>query len=210
MNEIMERMYKAAFLLKGIHGPTAIGKLIGVKPQTVSNWERRGPSRAGLILAHKKIGCYIGWLEAGHGEMSNSTLVTILNPPQSTAPLTTLERLRSGTKSILNNPMLHRVEITCSHKGNFFAVKSVDRINEPAIPWGSYVVFEATEEGVAKVVENGKWCVVSEPEKDPIISQVYKHGGKIYLKTGSPEYPHAEMAENGVILGIAKEMITPL
>ncbi|MDR1367228.1 MAG: helix-turn-helix domain-containing protein [Candidatus Accumulibacter sp.] len=83
----MERLYKAAKILQGIEGQTNLAKLLGLSPQTVNNWESRGLSTRGMILAQEEIGCSAVWIKTGKGEMSveNSRTLT-LNRPQRGLP----------------------------------------------------------------------------------------------------------------------------
>lgn len=66
----MERLYKAAQQLRGINGQAALAKALNASSQTVHNWEKRGVSQQGLVLAQRVIGCNASWIETGAGTMS--------------------------------------------------------------------------------------------------------------------------------------------
>lgn len=70
MNPQMARLYQAAMDLKGITGQAALARALGASSQTLHNWELRGISKQGLVLAQRVIGCSASWLEAGAGPMS--------------------------------------------------------------------------------------------------------------------------------------------
>ncbi len=69
MHEQMDRLYKAARVLKKIEGQSAVARLLNASPQTLKNWESRGISRDGMITAQEIIGCSSTWLKSGEGEM---------------------------------------------------------------------------------------------------------------------------------------------
>ncbi len=78
MNPSMERLYKAALQLKGISGQSALAKALNASSQTVHNWEKRGVSQQGLVLAQRVIGCNSVWIETGAGTMSITEVPGIL------------------------------------------------------------------------------------------------------------------------------------
>jgi SOS-response transcriptional repressor LexA len=73
MNSEMERLYRAAKELKGVTSQTALARLLNSTPQTIHNWELRGISKQGILLAQKVIGCSASWIETGAGHMSIGT-----------------------------------------------------------------------------------------------------------------------------------------
>lgn len=72
MNLQMDRLYRAARELKGINGQAALARALNASSQTLHNWELRGISKQGLVLAQKVIGCSVSWLESGTGPMAIS------------------------------------------------------------------------------------------------------------------------------------------
>lgn len=68
MDKTMERLYEAA-AEKEVVGQSALARALGQTPQVVKNWEARGISKNGMLLAQKKLGVSAIWLETGQGEM---------------------------------------------------------------------------------------------------------------------------------------------
>lgn len=68
MDKTMERLYEAA-AEKEVAGQSALARALGQTPQVVKNWEARGISKNGMLLAQKKLGVSAIWLETGQGEM---------------------------------------------------------------------------------------------------------------------------------------------
>ncbi len=65
LHESVERLYAAAKELRDVTGQSAVARLLNVTPQVVKNWEARGISSDGALLAQKKIGCNANWLLEG-------------------------------------------------------------------------------------------------------------------------------------------------
>jgi len=65
----MERLYRAAKILKNIEGQSNLARFLNASPQTVKNWEERGVSKQGLLKAQDVIGCSATWVETGTGQM---------------------------------------------------------------------------------------------------------------------------------------------
>lgn len=72
MHPQMERLYLAARELKKIQGQSELARTLNTSPQTIHNWESRGVSKQGLLLAQRIFGCSASWLESGKGSMSLS------------------------------------------------------------------------------------------------------------------------------------------
>ncbi len=72
MNIQMERLYQAARkarLLDPTSEQTSMGRLLNIAPQNVFNWEKRGPSKDGLLTAQKRFLVNATWVETGIGPM---------------------------------------------------------------------------------------------------------------------------------------------
>lgn len=71
MHDSASRLYLAAQELRAVTGQTQVAQLLGIDtPQTVNNWESRGVSKDGALLAQQAIGCDANWLLSGEGAMS--------------------------------------------------------------------------------------------------------------------------------------------
>lgn len=77
MNPQMTRLYQAATELKGITGQAALARALDSSSQTLHNWELRGISKQGLVLAQRVIGCSASWLETGTGPMSIASATNV-------------------------------------------------------------------------------------------------------------------------------------
>ncbi|MCP1121677.1 S24 family peptidase [Robbsia andropogonis] len=70
MHETMTRLYLAAKELKGVSGQSAVAELLNNSPQALNNWESRGMSQRGMLLAEDVIGVRAQWLRSGEGPMT--------------------------------------------------------------------------------------------------------------------------------------------
>jgi hypothetical protein len=68
-----QRLYQAAKDLRDVTGLSAVARLLGATPQIVKNWESRGVSSDGALLAQKLIGCNANWLLEGVVQMRDTT-----------------------------------------------------------------------------------------------------------------------------------------
>lgn len=70
MHPTMKRVYEAAReagKIPGVNPQAELARLLDAFPQTVSNWERRGVSRDGLLAIQKAVGCDAHWISTGQG-----------------------------------------------------------------------------------------------------------------------------------------------
>ncbi len=65
MHDTMIRLYQAARDRRGLTSPTEVAKHLNQFPQTLKNWEKRGISHVGMVLAEELIGCSATWLRYG-------------------------------------------------------------------------------------------------------------------------------------------------
>lgn len=65
MHETMIRLYQAAKELQGLEAPTDVANALNQSPQTIKNWEYRGMSQGGMLIAQEVIGCSASWLKNG-------------------------------------------------------------------------------------------------------------------------------------------------
>jgi hypothetical protein len=69
MHATMTRLYQAAEDMRGWRGQSEVARYLNQSPQTLANWEKRGMSKGGILIAQEKIGCSAVWLETGQGPM---------------------------------------------------------------------------------------------------------------------------------------------
>lgn len=75
IHESVQRLYIAAKELRDVTGQSAVARLIGVVPQVVKNWEKRGISETGALDAQRILGCNANWLLDGIDHMSTQPWV---------------------------------------------------------------------------------------------------------------------------------------
>lgn len=83
----IERLYQAAKELRDVSGQSAVARLLGKTPQVVKNWEARGISSDGALLAQKIIGCDANWLLDGVMQMRNADWLQLVEQHSSPASL---------------------------------------------------------------------------------------------------------------------------
>lgn len=96
MNTQMERLYSAAKDLKGLVGQSALARALNTSPQTVHNWELRGISKQGLLLAQKIIGCSAQWIETGLGPMSIGAVSNVSAAPVGAIRIPLISYVQAG------------------------------------------------------------------------------------------------------------------
>ncbi len=69
MHDTMTRLYKAALELRQLTTPTDVAREMRQSQQTINNWERRGMSKQGMLLAQAEFGVSASWLDTGRGPM---------------------------------------------------------------------------------------------------------------------------------------------
>jgi SOS-response transcriptional repressor LexA len=70
MHDTMERLYAAAKALKEIEGQSDLARFMNISPQRINNWEARGISMEGALLAQRAIGCSADFIITGEGGMT--------------------------------------------------------------------------------------------------------------------------------------------
>jgi hypothetical protein len=60
------RLQEAALAL-GIDSPTLLASALAESPQTITNWARRGVSKAGALAAQQRFGISATWIISGQG-----------------------------------------------------------------------------------------------------------------------------------------------
>jgi len=96
MNTQMERLYSAAKELKGLIGQSALARALNTSPQTVHNWELRGISKQGLLLAQRIIGCSAQWVETGLGPMNIGSGQNVKSAPIGAVRIPLISYVQAG------------------------------------------------------------------------------------------------------------------
>lgn len=85
-------------------GQTALARLLNSTPQTLHNWEQRGISKQGLLLAQKVVGCSASWLETGAGAMAMNTIRNVVSSAVGERHIPLISYVQAGTwTSIVDN-----------------------------------------------------------------------------------------------------------
>jgi SOS-response transcriptional repressor LexA len=82
----MVRLYEAAQKLLKVSGQAQVAKLLNQSSQTLNNWEARGMSKGGMLVAQQVIGCSATWLASGEGSMLGPIVEAGPHQAASTAP----------------------------------------------------------------------------------------------------------------------------
>jgi phage repressor protein C with HTH and peptisase S24 domain len=69
MHPTMTRLYQATRELRQISTQTEVANAMNQSPQTLNNWESRGMSKKGMVLAQEVFGISASWLDTGRGPM---------------------------------------------------------------------------------------------------------------------------------------------
>lgn len=73
MHDSARRLYEAVKAITGIEGLSDVARSLGASTQTVKNWEARGVSKEGMLLARSKLGIDPNWLATGQGHVTFSS-----------------------------------------------------------------------------------------------------------------------------------------
>jgi DNA-binding transcriptional regulator YiaG len=82
IHETVVRLYAAAKELRSVTGQSAVARLLEVTPQVVKNWEKRGLSSEGALLAQRIIGCNANWLLGTEQLMTKTTWAAPRKEPE--------------------------------------------------------------------------------------------------------------------------------
>lgn len=70
MHATMSRFYEAAKILAEVTGQSNLARRLNESPQVIKNWESRGVSKRGALVAQEKLGISATWVMTGDGEMA--------------------------------------------------------------------------------------------------------------------------------------------
>jgi hypothetical protein len=71
MHPTCQRLYAAALESKSTKGQSAVARLMNVSPQVMRNWESRGVSEKGALIAQGVFGCDANWILFGGSDTTN-------------------------------------------------------------------------------------------------------------------------------------------
>nr|DAE23276.1 MAG TPA: Repressor protein CI [Myoviridae sp. ctTK08] len=207
MDKTMERLYEAA-AEKEVAGQSALARALGQTPQVVKNWEARGISKNGMLLAQKKLGVSAIWLETGQGEMYSNTPIPFDNNVNLSLKhilhrIPVISWVQAGCWrgiEYYRDDDLEYIEITTDIKDGFGLRVQGDSMM-PEFAQGDIIVVAPHAQP-----ENGSYVVVVQDDKATFKKLVYD-GAKPYFKPLNPQYPMLESNENTRIAGVVKQKI---
>lgn len=71
MHATMTRFYEAAKDLNGVVGQSNLARRLNESPQVLKNWEARGVSNRGALVAQEKLGISATWIMTGIGDKAH-------------------------------------------------------------------------------------------------------------------------------------------
>jgi HTH-type transcriptional regulator for conjugative element R391 len=208
MDKTMKRLYEAA-AEKEVAGQSALARALGQTPQVVKNWEARGISKNGMLLAQKKLGVSAIWLETGQGEMYPAAITNVFDNNVNLALKHILRRIpviswvQAGYWrgiEYYSDDDLEYIEITTDIKDGFGLRVQGDSMM-PEFAQGDIIVVAPHAQP-----ENGSYVVVVQDNEATFKKLVYD-GAKPYFKPLNPQYPMLESDENTRIVGVVKQKI---
>lgn len=223
MDNTMKRLYQAALELRNVEGKSNLARYLNESPQTMTNWEKRGMSKAGMIKAQALIGCRISWLETGFGSMSNGMTENQLSGFSLTS---TLVQTSPGKHVILKHPVVGTAQLG---DNGYWA-----EMGYPEGHGDGYIEYPATDEGtyalrckgdsMAPRIQDGEFVLVSPSHQyingDEVLIRckqgrvmvkkyLYKRDGVVHLGSINEAHPVIKLDEQDIdiihyISGIAR------
>jgi SOS-response transcriptional repressor LexA len=215
MQKSADRLYQAAKLMRKIEGQSNLAKLLGQSPQVIKNWESRGVSKAGAIIAQKLIGCDSNWLLSGTGEMMSSKEVSNVEdgPDYKTLRLyPVISDVQAGTWTETCESFNHQdaeqwrpSEHDLGHCGFMLRVKGISMMD----PSGRYtfppgLILHVRPE---RDPMPGQFVVVRRAgENGATFKKLVNLDGTHYLEAINPEWPerYMKLQDGDVICGVVK------
>ncbi len=208
MHETMKRLYEAAREMKAVEGQTEVANLLRQSPQTLNNWESRGISKAGAILAQTIIGCDAAWITDGVGYKESPNTSNSLSPYNS-VPL--ISWVQAGEWSeIIDNFMAGDAEewlpcpVTHGPRTFVLMVRGESMSNphgQPSFSDGDLIFVDPDRQW-----ENGSLVVVRlDDEKEATFKKLIIEGNRKFLRPLNPAWPDQviEINGNATICGVA-------
>jgi phage repressor protein C with HTH and peptisase S24 domain len=203
MHMQMKRLYEAAKVLRGLEGQSEVARALNASPQTISNWEKRGISKSGMLTAQSVLGCDANWLETGEGEMitlrthvSESQLLPVRaagkdDPDFIQIPMVKL-RLQAGMTGFQTEPERRDggtvgmrkswIERTGLHPAQLVAILVKGDSMEPSLYEDDIVVINTADK---KPVDGAVFAVNYEGEA--VVKRLVRDAGDWWLTSDNPD-----------------------
>lgn len=212
MHITTSRLYKAAEELMKINSQTKLALVLNESPQTVSNWERRGVSKAGMLKAQELIGVNAAWIMTGDGPMTSGPESGVVDLSKYTRPamiqrVPLLSWVSAGPFCMMEDYSpddVTFIETTAKNRGRTFALMVSGLSMSPKFPDGCTIIVEPDE-----VPINGSYVIVRQNRNsEATFKQLSIDGSRRYLIALNPDWPNRiiEMDDDAVICGVVKKI----
>lgn len=94
MHPSMNRLYEAAKAALGLTSQADLSRALNQSSQVLHNWEKRGVSKSGMLLAQQELGVNPAWISSGAAPMfvrDGATEPIRIEPSQTLAPILSWE-----------------------------------------------------------------------------------------------------------------------
>lgn len=207
MDKTMERLYEAA-AEKEVTGQSALARALGQTPQVVKNWEARGISKNGMLLAQKKLGVSAIWLETGQGEMYSNTPIPFdnnvnLSLKHELHRIPIISWVQAGNWRDIEHYDSDDMEYVQTVKfiEDGFAIRVHGDSMQPEFADGDIIVIDP------HAPQDAGCYVVAVHDNQATLKKLVYDGTTPYLKPLNPQYPMLSWDESTRIVGVVKQKI---
>lgn len=176
---------------------------LGVTPQAVGDWIKRGSiSRKRLPDVARLLNVSVDWLLTGSERISVTTERVNLRA----IPVLSWTQLGSHKEEEAMKSSVEFVPAPVTAGKSAFAVRMPSDAMEPLIPMGSLVVVDPD-------APQTPGCIVvcrMPGDSEAICRRLLREAGRGLLTAENPRYPHRELPDDAVIVGVAKQVIRDL
>jgi len=208
MHESMQRLYQ----LSGLSG-AALGAALNESPQTITNWQKRGISKAGAIRAGAKFGASAEWLMTGVGLPPQDRGSNV--EPASARMLPVLSWVQAGyltrTEQISHTDIMEWYpEISSTDCVRCFYLRVTGISNYPEYQEGDLILVDPTVQ--PDQLNSGDMVVVRHDHDATFKRMVIEPGGLRYLQALNPQWtPNIiPFAENMELVGLVIDAVRPI
>lgn len=212
MHETTVRLYEAAKAIRQIDGQSELARALNLSPQVVKNWESRGVSKDGLLIAEQKLGCSAIWLKTGNGTMRPDEGHRNTEPgPDLRGRVPIISWVQAGNwreavDTFHPGGAEEWVNVTCPIKSHTFALRvqgdsMVNPHGTPSFPEGLVLIVEPEMDFNA-----GDFVVAKNGDDEVTFKQLVKDGGDWYLKPLNPQYPLKPLGTASIV-GVVREAV---
>ena len=192
MHAQTKRLYEAAKELRGIQGPSELARALNISPQTLNNWERRGMSKPGLIVAQRSLGCSAVWLESGEGkglQHSKAFLVPVAPPPVPVINDAQAAQWADALGACPVEDIEDWAPCPAKHSSRAYALRvdgdSMTPPQGPGYPRGSLIFVDPD-----RTAEAGDRVIAKRDSESEVTFKVLaRDGGRVFLRPLNPQYP---------------------